>query len=219
MINDKTIDKYICNEIVIEKSRFITHLLPTDTPGDAMKFINDIKKQHYNSSHNCSAYVIAGNPALLQKASDDGEPLGTAGQPMLQALMQREMINLTAVVTRYFGGIKLGAGGLIRAYSTAVTSALDVTEIMVYEPVATAIVEITYNELNGFFHIRDTTKLFEILEQVYENNIIMHISCIETNIELLTEYLTAQLLRPIDLTILAVEQRKIPLFNANFMQQ
>jgi uncharacterized protein, YigZ family len=219
MINDKTIDKYICNEIVIEKSRFITHLLPTDTPEDAIKFINDIKKQHYNASHNCSAYVIAGNPALLQKASDDGEPLGTAGQPMLQALMQREMINLTAVVTRYFGGIKLGAGGLIRAYSTAVTSALDVTEIMVYEPVATAIIEITYNELNGFFHIRDTTKLFEILEQVYENNIIMHISCIETNIELLTEYLTAQLLRPIDITILAVEQRKVPLFNTNFMQQ
>lgn len=104
------------HEIVIHKSRFIGHIARVDTEEKAQQFIQDIKKQHYNATHNCSAYII-GDRDQMQKANDDGEPGGTAGVPMLEVLKKLSLKNTVIVATRYFGGIKLGAGGLIRAYS------------------------------------------------------------------------------------------------------
>ncbi|MEU7484532.1 YigZ family protein [Streptomyces sp. NPDC042319] len=112
------------HEIEINKSRFICALAPVATEAEAQEFIARIRKEHPTARHRCFAYVL-GADGGIQKASDDGEPGGTAGVPMLQMLVRREMRYVVAVVTRYFGGIKLGAGGLIRAYGGAVGEALD----------------------------------------------------------------------------------------------
>jgi uncharacterized YigZ family protein len=112
------------HEIVIEKSRFIAHIARARTEEEAILFIQSIKKENHSATHNCSAYLI-GETDNIQKANDDGEPSGTAGVPMLEVLKKRELKDTVAVVTRYFGGIKLGAGGLIRAYGKAVSEGLN----------------------------------------------------------------------------------------------
>lgn len=112
------------HETEVSRSRFLCALAPAATEAEAQEFIARIRKEHPTASHNCWAYVIRAD-ASVQKASDDGEPGGTAGVPMLQMLTRREMRYVVAVVTRYFGGVKLGAGGLIRAYGGAVGEALD----------------------------------------------------------------------------------------------
>ncbi|WP_197370229.1 YigZ family protein [Streptomyces clavuligerus] len=111
-------------ETEINRSRFLCALAPAATEEEAQAFVARIRKEHPTATHNCFAYVI-GADASVQKASDDGEPGGTAGVPMLQMLMRREVRYTAAVVTRYYGGVKLGAGGLIRAYGGVVGEALD----------------------------------------------------------------------------------------------
>lgn len=117
------------HEINIQKSRFIAHVKRAETEEEAQAFIQEIKKEHWNATHNCSAYMIGENDQI-QKANDDGEPSGTAGVPMLEVLKKRDLKDTVVVVTRYFGGIKLGAGGLIRAYGRAVSEGLDATGIV-----------------------------------------------------------------------------------------
>ena len=115
----------LTNEIEIKRSRFITTLARTDTPEEARSLIDEVKADHPQARHNCSAYLIDPQDAApLQHSSDDGEPSGTAGTPMLEALRASNTWNATAVVTRYFGGILLGGGGLVRAYSTSVSEAV-----------------------------------------------------------------------------------------------
>ncbi|KKD07432.1 YigZ family protein [Streptomyces sp. WM6386] len=113
------------HETEVNRSRFLCALAPAATEQEAQDFIASVRKEHADATHNCFAYVI-GADAAIQKASDDGEPGGTAGVPMLQMLLRRDMRYAVAVVTRYYGGVKLGAGGLIRAYGGAVGEALDV---------------------------------------------------------------------------------------------
>ncbi|MFI0980321.1 YigZ family protein [Streptomyces sp. NPDC021093] len=112
------------HEAEINRSRFLCALAPAATEQEAQDFVARVRREHPTASHNCYAYVV-GADAGIQKASDDGEPGGTAGVPMLQMLMRREMRYVVAVVTRYYGGVKLGAGGLIRAYGGVVGEALD----------------------------------------------------------------------------------------------
>ncbi|WP_062237744.1 YigZ family protein [Fictibacillus sp. FJAT-27399] len=112
------------HEIVIERSRFIAHFARATTEAEAIEFIQRIKKMHHSANHNCSAYLI-GEHDHIQKANDDGEPSGTAGVPMLEVLKKRKLKDVVVVVTRYFGGIKLGAGGLIRAYGKSVSEGLN----------------------------------------------------------------------------------------------
>lgn len=119
----RTIKTNGIHEIEIKKSRFICHLKRTPTEEEALDFIEEIKTEHWKATHNCSAYLIGENDQI-QRAHDDGEPSGTAGVPMLEILKKKELKDVTAVVTRYFGGIKLGAGGLIRAYGGSVNEAI-----------------------------------------------------------------------------------------------
>ena len=107
----------------IKKSRFICHIKRVTTENEARNFIQDVKKEHYKATHNCSAFIL-GERSEMKRSSDDGEPSGTAGVPMLGVLENQQLTNVCAVVTRYFGGIKLGAGGLIRAYSSNVALAI-----------------------------------------------------------------------------------------------
>ncbi|WP_411087952.1 YigZ family protein [Streptomyces sp. 061-3] len=120
----RTVARAGVHETEINRSRFICALAPAATEQEAQNFVARIRREHPTATHNCFAYVI-GADASVQKASDDGEPGGTAGVPMLQMLMRREMRYVVAVVTRYYGGVKLGAGGLIRAYGGVVGEALD----------------------------------------------------------------------------------------------
>lgn len=111
------------SETIIEKSRFICSLKKETNEEEARAFINECKKTYWDAAHNCSAYILGIN-GNEQKSSDDGEPSGTAGVPMLGVLRKNQVTDVVAVVTRYFGGIKLGAGGLIRAYAGCVATAL-----------------------------------------------------------------------------------------------
>ncbi|MGP4061256.1 YigZ family protein [Halobacillus sp. H74] len=116
-------------EVTIQKSRFIGYVKRCETEEEAQTFIQEIKKKHHDANHNCSAYMI-GEHDLIQKANDDGEPSGTAGVPMLEVLKRKGLKDTAVVVTRYFGGIKLGAGGLIRAYSSTTSAAIETTGIV-----------------------------------------------------------------------------------------
>lgn len=120
----RTVARRGIHETEVNRSRFICALAPAATEQEAQAFVAGVRREHPTATHNCFAYVI-GADASVQKASDDGEPGGTAGAPMLQMLVRRDVRYVVAVVTRYYGGVKLGAGGLIRAYGGAVGEALD----------------------------------------------------------------------------------------------
>ena len=118
----KKIHDIIEAEIIIDKSRFITTLYPVKNVDEVNDLLSKIRKKYYDATHNCYAYII--DNGNIQKCSDDGEPSKTAGYPMLDVLKKNDLTNVLAITTRYFGGIKLGAGGLIRAYSSSVSTAL-----------------------------------------------------------------------------------------------
>ncbi|RCW74737.1 YigZ family protein [Saliterribacillus persicus] len=124
-----TVKSFGEDEQVIQKSRFIGYVKRVESEEEAKAFIQEIKKKHADANHNCSAYMI-GEHDQIQKANDDGEPSGTAGVPILEVLKKRELKDTVVVITRYFGGVKLGAGGLIRAYASTTTLALNTTGIV-----------------------------------------------------------------------------------------
>lgn len=124
-----TVKGYGEREIVIQKSRFIAQVDRAANEEEAKAFVQRIKKRHWNATHNCSAYVI-GEGNGIQKANDDGEPGGTAGVPILEVLLKKGLRDTVVVVTRYFGGIKLGAGGLIRAYGRAAAEGIEAAGIV-----------------------------------------------------------------------------------------
>lgn len=116
-------------EIVEKKSRFIATVQPIKTEEEALEFIEKVRKQHWSATHNCFAYT-AGERFEVQRCSDDGEPNGTAGKPMLDVLLGEKIHNIAAVVTRYFGGTLLGTGGLVRAYSKATQEGISASKII-----------------------------------------------------------------------------------------
>ena len=116
-------------EIIEKKSRFIATVRPVETEEEAVAFINEMKKQYWDARHNCSAFVIGSNQEMT-RCSDDGEPAQTAGRPMLDVLLKEGLTNVAVVVTRYFGGVLLGTGGLVRAYQKAVQEGLAASVII-----------------------------------------------------------------------------------------
>lgn len=134
------------HEIIIQKSRFIAHIKRTESEVEAQEFIQMLKKKYWDATHNCSAYLI-GEHDQIQKANDDGEPSGTAGVPILEVLKKRKLKDTVVVVTRYFGGIKLGAGGLIRAYGKAASEGLDAVGIVERRLMRVCHVKIDYSWL------------------------------------------------------------------------
>ena len=119
-----TVDNILEDEIEINKSRFISRVYPVSSAQQVEEIIKEVKKEHYKANHVCSAYVLAQNPIVL-KASDDGEPGGTAGRPILNVIQKQDYHDILILVIRYFGGIKLGKGGLVRAYSEAASRVLN----------------------------------------------------------------------------------------------
>ncbi|WP_078555840.1 YigZ family protein [Bacillus alkalicellulosilyticus] len=164
-----TVKGYGENEINIQKSRFISYINRAENEADAQDFIEKIKKQHWNANHNCSAYLI-GEKDEIQKANDDGEPSGTAGVPILEVLKKRKLKDTVVVITRYFGGIKLGAGGLIRAYGSATSEGLHAVGIVQRKLVQVMKTKIDYHWLGKVENaLRQSTypiKSIQYLEQV-----------------------------------------------------
>ena len=159
-----TIVKDFRQEIVIEKSRFICTLKKVHSEAEAQEFIKTIKKEFWDATHNCSAYIV---DEMAQRSSDDGEPSGTAGLPMLEVLRKNKLTNTAAVVTRYFGGIKLGAGGLVRAYTNSVAEAVKVTGIAQKVLVSKFSFMYDLNEVGKILNILYQQQLFEIADVEY----------------------------------------------------
>ena len=141
----KTVTDVFSAEIVEKKSRFICTLAPSASETEATDFIRSIKKQYWDARHNCSAYIL-GTTQQTMHSSDDGEPSGTAGKPILSVLAGRKLYNVVAVVTRYFGGTLLGTGGLVRAYSGAVEAALAVADLKEMAEAAQIKIEASYTD-------------------------------------------------------------------------
>ena len=146
----KTILDNIETEIIVKKSKFIANLIKVESQEEAENIIKQIKKRYFDARHNCVAYRIIEDSKIIEKSSDDGEPSGTAGGPMLNILQKNNLCNVLVVVTRYFGGILLGTGGLVRAYSDATIKAIDMSgeqEVITGEE---AIIKVDYNNLESF---------------------------------------------------------------------
>ena len=158
------------NEFEIEKSRFICYLNRAFSESEAREYILSIKKLHPNATHHCTAFII-GEHNEIQRSSDDGEPSGTAGVPMLECLKMNNMNDIVAVSVRYFGGIKLGAGGLIRAYSKSVSEAIKTAALM--QTVNTQVYKITFRyDLIGKIDYYLSQHNVEILDKEYDQEVI-----------------------------------------------
>lgn len=139
----KTVEFESSDEFTEKKSRFIGYVKPVKTQAEAVEFINSIKSKHWDATHNVSAYVLKENN--IQRSSDDGEPSGTAGVPVLDVLLKEGLVDVCVVVTRYFGGTLLGAGGLIRAYSHGSKIAVDAGHIITMAPCKIITVSVDYS--------------------------------------------------------------------------
>ncbi|MDU7160482.1 MAG: YigZ family protein [Staphylococcus epidermidis] len=175
----------IVNEI--SKSRFIAYIKPVSTENEAKAFIDEIKTKHKDATHNCSAYTV-GPEMNIQKANDDGEPSGTAGIPMLEILKKQEIHNVCVVVTRYFGGIKLGAGGLIRAYSGAVRDVIyDIGRVELREAIPVT-VTLDYDQTGKFeYELASTT--FLLREQFYTDKVSYQIDVVKNEYDAFIDFL------------------------------
>lgn len=144
------IEKSVSAEIVEKKSKFIANLFFVDSAEEAENKIKELKKKFYDARHNCFAYLINNNNEIIKKSSDDGEPSGTAGAPMLEILEKNNLANVLVVVTRYFGGILLGTGGLVRAYSDALKSAIEKATWAIQEHGFEMQIELGYSDFENF---------------------------------------------------------------------
>ncbi len=158
-------------ELVEKKSRFIATVRPVESEEEAAAFIEEMKKKYYDARHNCSAFVI-GNRAQITRSSDDGEPSGTAGRPMLEVLLGSGIRNAAAVVTRYFGGTLLGTGGLVRAYSGVLKEALERCETARQHFGVRVKIKADYNVVGKIQYILASGKI-EIEDSVYAADVEM----------------------------------------------
>ena len=166
----RTIKENIEAEIVEKKSKFIANLIYVQTTDEAENYINKIRKKHYDAKHHCYAYSIMTKDGIVNRASDDGEPSGTAGAPILNIINKNELINVLVVVTRYFGGILLGTGGLVKAYSDSTIKALERANLVVEERGYEAHLEINYNDFEKFkFYCKNHD--INIIDSVYSDKI------------------------------------------------
>ncbi len=160
-------------EIVEKKSRFIATIAKVDNEEQATAFIEETKKKYWDARHNCSAFVI-GEKAQLTRCSDDGEPSGTAGRPMLEILLSEEIRNIAVVVTRYFGGVLLGTGGLVRAYSGALKAGLEVCKIGVMKAGVRVKITTDYTGIGKIQYILAQQGI-EPLESEYTDNVCLYV--------------------------------------------
>ena len=184
--------KTIANDRIVEeeikKSRFICHLKRISNEEEGREYIAQIKKKHHKANHSCSAMIV-GDDGQIKRSSDDGKPSGTAGVPMLTVLEKQGLTNVVAVVTRYFGGIKLGAGGLIRAYSGSVAHAIEEIGRVEIKELAGLIVNLTYSQYQVFSNFLEKEGLQEF-DTTFLSEVSTTLFVEESEIERLGQELT-----------------------------
>jgi len=166
----KTVFERAEREIIINKSRFIGHVAPVKTEEEAQAFVDEIKKKHRTATHNVPVYLL-GEDHSIQKYSDDGEPSGTAGVPVLNMLKNEGITDVAIVITRYFGGVKLGTGGLVRAYTQSAKEGLDeakIIEMVKYELVQ---VSLEYNQHGKIQHYLENNPQYFLKDTLYTDKV------------------------------------------------
>ena len=171
----KTIEKEENSEIIEKKSKFIGTICPVQSEEEAENKIKEIKKKYYDARHNCFAYRVLKEENVIERSSDDGEPSGTAGAPMLNILKQKNICNVLVIVTRYFGGILLGTGGLVRAYSEATLAALKKAEKVKRVLGIEIQVNLKYSQFDNLKYYCQKRKI-----NISNTNYLENISCILT---------------------------------------
>lgn len=173
-IEFKTIEKENFAEIVEKKSRFIANIYNVESKEEAEEKIKQIKKKYYDAKHHCFAFSIIEENGITQKSSDDGEPSGTAGAPILNIIKSNNLQDVVIIVTRYFGGILLGTGGLTRAYSEAAGKVVEQSELIQKEPGMEVELEIDYNDNEKFKYYCQKNNV-NIIKIEYTENILYKI--------------------------------------------
>ncbi len=183
----KTVEKEACDSFIEKKSRFIGYVKPVVTQQEAVDFINSIKSRHWDAKHNVYAYVLRENN--IQRYSDDGEPSGTAGVPVLDVLLKEELVDVCVVATRYFGGTLLGTGGLVRAYSHTSKIAVESGNIITMSKCSVMELSVDYN-----FYERANILLSDftanIIDTQFTDRISITFSVKESCVSLLKEKIT-----------------------------
>lgn len=193
------IQKPVTSELVVEKSRFFCHLQRVETEEEAQAFVKQMKKQYWDASHNCSAYIV-GQDGRVERSSDDGEPSGTAGSPMLEVLRRRELYDVAAVVPRYFGGIKLGAGGLTRTYGKAVVQAVDEAGLAQRIPMGDYVFDWSMEDAGRVLNQLYRQTLFAVGQVEYDSSVHIHVTLPEDQKLEAEAWLTENLSREVELT-------------------
>lgn len=174
-MSENTISLYVYKggqgEITEKKSRFIATVRPVESEDEAVSFINETKKKYWDARHNCSAFVI-GKRQELTRCSDDGEPAGTAGRPMLDVLLKENIHNAAVVVTRYFGGVLLGTGGLVRAYQQATKAGLSASEIIEKKDGAVLFIRTDYTGIGRLQYLFAQEKI-TVMDTAYEADVLV----------------------------------------------
>lgn len=174
-MSENTISLYVYKggqgEITEKKSRFIATVRPVESEDEAVSFINETKKKYWDARHNCSAFVI-GKRRELTRCSDDGEPAGTAGRPMLDVLLKENIHNAAVVVTRYFGGVLLGTGGLVRAYQQATKAGLSASEIIEKKDGAVLFIRTDYTGIGRLQYLFAQEKI-TVMDTAYEADVLI----------------------------------------------
>ena len=169
-----TIKENIQTEYVEKKSKFIANLFYIQNNEEAEKIIKETKKKYFDARHNCIAYRVIEDDRLIEKSSDDGEPAGTAGSPMLNILQKNNLVNVLIIVTRYFGGILLGTGGLVRAYSSSLMQAIEDSEKVEKCLGQEMEISLEYSEFENFKYYCKNNKI-NIVDSQYNENIVCRI--------------------------------------------
>ncbi|NLL42763.1 MAG: YigZ family protein [Firmicutes bacterium] len=185
LVEYKTVAKEAEITLIEKKSKFIARIKPVQTQEEAEAFIEEIRKKHWNATHNVPAYIIGINQEV-QKYSDDNEPSGTAGLPMLEALKNHEVVDCVAVVTRYFGGTLLGRGGLIRAYGGAVREALRAAGIVCMVPARKIGITVDYNH-SGKIQNELLTQGIKIVDIEYLEQVTFNILAFPDEVDVLRQ--------------------------------
>ena len=215
--NFLTIKENGSGELIIKKSRFIASIARTNSVEEANAFIQEISKKYRDANHNTFAYTIDLNDDQV-KESDNGEPSGTAGVPELKALQLMKLKNVTVVVTRYFGGIKLGAGGLIRAYSNSVTNAVEKVGVIKRVLQQELIFSVPYNRFDEVDHYLKTNDVF-IANTEYGVDVKIHIFLDDDDQEKTKNDLTNLLSGQVEFTKGQKRYNEIPVKDNNFHEQ
>ncbi len=184
----KTINQTFTNEIIIEKSKFIGIIKPLNNKDDVKNILNEIKKEYPKATHYCYGYIVNG----LQKSNDDGEPSSTAGKPILETLLKNGLFNVILIVVRYFGGIKLGAGGLTRAYVDSASQIIKKSILLTKKEVEIYKINTSY-ELNDVLNRYLIKKSIIVIDVQYLENIEYTISCEKLDIDDLKNYMQGKI--------------------------